>query len=645
MKRILALILVLILSAGLLAGYGGSDTGTPKENHITTEEISQEMMEDLLPHIPAIAESAKYEFRELNCSWDGEEFHFLVISKECFSGVNDGNPWLDQWNLYFMDLDTGNVHHVKNRCYLQQGYGVAKADVLNCLMWDYEAYCTGKRDYLVDPEEIWTPIETEEDFAALQQRSACQLPEARNLFSIEVVQEITSDRSTGSFPKGDVNVMYVQLRNHAVPLEEYQQEWYAVDLDSGIVHDSYGEANAYYESINEMAVYFLQDVRTQYSNRVYDGNIYHPDYEIWDTMFDTHVQQLNEQMLQEIWQADSYPQPLARPDMLLTQLQVEGFSEYQNLLCSVLADYRYNFGGMENANAVSAMEYRGTIDEIGSEYHLLFLTTDMITDHHTEDDLVIDLNTGWCYANTQVDEGYPPMRYCEGIGALLDGYSLMRSGQQDYVWQPNEERTELLTPEECDKLNEAAVFTPVTEEEPLPEEETETTEETYIPEEDVTEESLPEEVPEEIPVEPTMNLPELSLTEAHIQQMIEMVNTYRQQDDWSGAAVIGGMLYQVVLDDLGHTYQLLLIGTDHYSEYPLSGILVYDLNTGTYWDESTAVWPQGDSYSGYDETKSVVIGAYAEYLLGNTPHLWTDMEQRQDLSSSQIDAINAALSN
>ena len=652
MKRLISLALVLAMAVTLLAGCGGKSG--KKTNLVSTEEISQEMMETLADFMPEIAESAKYEFKEVTATWGDVPIHFLFIVKERFNGVNDGNLWMDMWNLFVMDLDDGNVYHVKNRNYWQ-AMSPGKAEASSQAIWNYEMFCTGQWETLIDENEVWTDIVTEEDFAALQQRSNAKLPEARNVLTVEKAEMVSS---TNPHDGSEMNVMYVQVRNHAAPMEEYQQEWYAIDLDRGTLYDNYELKASHFDSLPEDAGNYLSDVRYKYSSRVYDGYILREETEIWDTMFEEHIEALNEQLL-----TGPVPQPMKPVPQNVTAYEIEGFSEHQNMLASLL-----NWFGMEGVSALSAMEYKGKIPEIyGGEYHLLFLSTDAPKGFHSEDDMVIDLNTGYFYDSFRVDTGYPPLRYCEGIGMLLHGYSAFRDGQQKYIWSKNEKRTELLTDKECAKLNEAVSFVElpeITEEDILQEEMPMDENEEVIFEEEIIEEFIPgetmeeifeeensgdeiieeeitgEEIIEEIPGE---TLPPLTLAEEHIQKIINVVNTYRQKDNWADVTVTNAMLYKLTMDDLGHSYDLLLIGTDNFSDYPLEGILALDLNTGKIWDNETAVWPQGESFSDYEEAKTVLIGGYAEYILGNNHQIWTELEQSLELSPSQINTINSAL--
>jgi len=645
MKRIIAFMLAVLLMVGMLAGCGGSSNDSGKKaDHVTTEELSLKMMDTLAGYMPQISESAKYEFKELTATWGDVPIHFLFIVKER-GGVNEGSLTFDMWNLFVMDLDDGNVYHVKNNNYWET-MSPGKAEASNQAIWGYEMFCTGQTTYLIDENEVWTDIVTEEDFVALRQRSNVKLPEARNLLTVEKAEMVTVTH-TKKIP--DMHLLYVQVRNHAAPMEVYQQEWYAIDLDRGNVYDSYALELSHYDAISPNAAGYLEDVRNRYSSRIYNGYISTPEYEVWNTMFEEHIVQLNGQIL-----TAPVPQPLKPVPQNITTYEIEGFSEYQNQLASLL-----NWFGMEGVSALSAMEYKGTIPEIdGGEYHLLFLSTDAPKGFHAEDDLVIDLKTGYFYDYFRVDTGYPPLRYCEGIGMLLEGYSAFRDGQQSYIWSKNEERRELLTPEECDKLNEAAQFVEspeITEEEILQEEMPVDENEEVIFEEENTEEFTPEETMEEIFEEENggdeiieeeitgETLPPLTLAEEHIQKIIDVVNTYRQKDNWADVTVTNAMLYKLTMDDLGHSYDLLLIGTDNFSDYPLEGILALDLNTGKIWDNETAVWPQGESFSDYEEAKTVLIGGYAEYILGNGHQIWTEMEQSLELSPSQINTINNAL--
>ena len=336
MKRLISLALVLAMAVTLLAGCGGKSG--KKTNLVSTEEISQEMMETLADFMPEIAESAKYEFKELTATWGDVPIHFLFIVKERFNGVNDGNLWMDMWNLFVMDLDDGNVYHVKNRNYWQ-AMSPGKAEASSQAIWNYEMFCTGQWETLIDENEVWTDIVTEEDFAALQQRSNAKLPEARNVLTVEKAEMVSS---TNPHDRSEMNVMYVQVRNHAAPMEEYQQEWYAIDLDRDTLYDNYELKASHFDSLPEDAGNYLSDVRYKYSSRVYDGYILREETEIWDTMFEEHIEALNEQLL-----TGPVPQPMKPVPQNVTTYEIEGFSEHQNMLASLL-----NWFGMEGVSGV-----------------------------------------------------------------------------------------------------------------------------------------------------------------------------------------------------------------------------------------------------------------------------------------------------
>lgn len=644
MKRLISLALVLAMAVTLLAGCSNK-----KNSHVTSEEVSLKMMETLASFMPEIAESAKYEFKELTATYFDVPIHLLFIVKERFNGINDGEIWMDPWNIFVMDLDSGNVYHVKNWNYrdvLAPETSKAASDA----NWNYEYYCTGQMDFLMDPSEVWTDIVTEEDFAALQQRSNAKLPEARNVLTVEKAEMVSS---TNPHDGSEMNVMYVQVRNHAAPMEEYQQEWYAIDLDRGTLYDDYDIKNSHFDSLPEDAIIYLSSVRYKYSSRVYDGYILREETEIWDTMFEEHIEALNEQLL-----TGPVPQPMKPVPQNVTTYEIEGFSEHQNMLASLL-----NWFGMDGVSALSAMEYKGTIPEIdGGEYHLLFLSTDAPKGYHREDDMVIDLNTGYFYDSFRVDEGWPPLRYCEGIGMLLESYSLFRDGQQKYIWSKNEKRTELLTDKECAKLNEAVSFVElpeITEEEIIQEEMPMDENEEVIFEEESTEEFIPgetmEEVFEEAPQDVSSDLPwepvanpshtlQIQVSDSNTDTAIQAVKAFQGiWGHWSDTPVEQAMEYHCDYEDV-NMMNLLLISTSHYYDFdgPWPGILLVDLDTGDVYCEAALVWPSTEMAVGKQEHIAMFFSGYDNYING-ADIIWSDMEEILPLSQSEIDNINAKL--